>query len=114
MAIESAAALSLGLQETPHGIGIMELGLAGKVALVTGSSRGIGRSIAEQLAAEGCTIMLTGRDEAALADTERAIVARGGTAKSQLAELRDTAAPAALVESVKREFGRLDILVNNA
>jgi NAD(P)-dependent dehydrogenase (short-subunit alcohol dehydrogenase family) len=92
----------------------MELGLAGKVALVTGSSRGIGRAIAELLAAEGCAIMLTGRDAAALADAERAIAARGGTAKSQLVELRDATAPAALVESVKREFGRLDILVNNA
>jgi 3-oxoacyl-[acyl-carrier protein] reductase len=92
----------------------MELELAGKVALVTGSSRGIGRAIAELLAAEGCTIMLTGRDEAALAAAQRAIAGRGGTAKAQLAELREAAAPAALVESVKREFGRLDILVNNA
>jgi 3-oxoacyl-[acyl-carrier protein] reductase len=92
----------------------MELGLAGKVALVTGSSRGIGRAIAELLAAEGCAIVLTGRDEAALNETERAIAARGGKAKSQLAELRDETAPAALVDKAKREFGRLDILVNNA
>jgi 3-oxoacyl-[acyl-carrier protein] reductase len=92
----------------------MELGLAGKVALVTGSSRGIGRAIAELLAAEGCAIVLTGRDEAALTETERAIAARGGKAKSQLAELRDETAPAALVDKAKREFGRLDILVNNA
>jgi 3-oxoacyl-[acyl-carrier protein] reductase len=92
----------------------MELGLAGKVALITGSSRGIGRAIAEMLAAEGCAIMLTGRDEAAMAEVQRAITARGGTAKSYLAELRDPAAPAGLVEAVKREFGRLDILVHNA
>ena len=92
----------------------MELGLAGKVALVTGSSRGIGRAIAEQLAAEGCAIMLTGRDEAALAETQRAIASGGGKAKSALAELREPAAPVALIEAVKRDFGRLDILVNNA
>ena len=92
----------------------MELGLAGKVALVTGSSRGIGRAIAELLAAEGCAIMLTGRDEAALAETQRAIAANGGKAQAQLAELREPAAPAALVAAVKREFGRLDILVHNA
>ncbi|HEY3918378.1 MAG TPA: SDR family oxidoreductase [Stellaceae bacterium] len=92
----------------------MELGLAGKVALVTGSSRGIGRAIAELLAAEGCAIMLTGRDEAALAETQRVIAARGGQAKTQLAELREPAAPVALIEAVKRDFGRLDILVNNA
>ena len=92
----------------------MELGLAGKVALVTGSSRGIGRAIAELLAAEGCAIMLTGRDEKALAEAQRHIMATGGTAKSQLAELREPAAPAALVEAVKRDFGRLDIVVHNA
>src|SRR5579863_453423 len=92
----------------------MELELVGKVALVTGSSRGIGRAIAELLAAEGCSIMLTGRDEAALTETQRAIVAKGGKAKSELVELREPAAPAALVEAVKRDFGRLDILVHNA
>jgi 3-oxoacyl-[acyl-carrier protein] reductase len=92
----------------------MELGLAGKVALVTGSSRGIGRAIAELLAAEGCAVMLTGRDERALAETQRAIVAKGGKAKSQFAELREPAAPAVLVEAVRRDFGRLDIVVHNA
>ncbi|HVA12333.1 MAG TPA: SDR family oxidoreductase [Stellaceae bacterium] len=92
----------------------MELGLAGKVALVTGSSRGIGRAIAELLAVEGCALMLTGRDAAALAETQRAIAARGGNAKTQLAELREPAAAGALVDAVKRDFGRLDILVNNA
>jgi 3-oxoacyl-[acyl-carrier protein] reductase len=92
----------------------MELGLAGKVALITGSSRGIGRAIAEALAAEGCAIMLTGRDEAALSETQRAIAGKGGTVKSQRAELRDAAAPAALVAAVKRDFGRLDIVVHNA
>jgi 3-oxoacyl-[acyl-carrier protein] reductase len=92
----------------------MELGLAGKVALITGSSRGIGRGTAELLAAEGCAIMLTGRDEAALAETQRAIAGKGGKVKSHLAELREPAAPAALVDAVKRDFGRLDIVVHNA
>jgi 3-oxoacyl-[acyl-carrier protein] reductase len=92
----------------------MELGLAGKVALVTGSSRGIGRAIAELLVAEGCAVMVTGRDEAALADTQRAFAAKGGNAKWHVAELREPKAPAALVEAVKRDFGRLDILVHNA
>jgi len=92
----------------------MELSLAGKVALVTGSSRGIGRAIAELLAAEGCAIFLTGRDEAALAATEKAIAARGVRVTSSIAELREPTAPAALIDAAQRAFGRLDILVNNA
>lgn len=92
----------------------MDLDLRGKVALITGSSRGIGRAIADMLASEGCAIMLTGRDEAALAEAAQAIIARGGTAKTHLADLRDSAAPATLVDAVKRDFGRLDILINNA
>ena len=51
----------------------MELGLKGKTALVTGSSRGIGRGIALALAAEGCDVMLVGRDRAALDDAAAAI-----------------------------------------
>ncbi len=51
----------------------MELGLKGKVALVTGSSRGIGRGVALALAAEGCDVMLTGRDAAALNEVAAAI-----------------------------------------
>ncbi len=92
----------------------MDLALGGKVALITGSSRGIGRAIAETLAREGCSIMLTGRDAAALEESRRAVAALGAVAKSCVAELRDTAAPAALVAAVQHEFGRLDILVSNA
>jgi len=88
----------------------VDLALQGKVALITGSSRGIGRAIAELLAAEGCAVMLTGRDKQALAETARAI----GKFKSHIAELRDPDAPAALIEATRREFGQLDILVNNA
>ena len=76
----------------------MKLGLEGKVALITGSSRGIGRAIAEALAAEGCGIMLTGRDAAALEESTRAIAALGGKCGTHLAELREETAPAALVK----------------
>ncbi len=92
----------------------MELGLAGKVALITGSSRGIGRSIAEGLAAEGCDVMLTGRDEAALKEVAAAIAKRGRKAQFSTLDLSDAKAPAALVADLKKHFGRLDILVNNA
>ena len=57
----------------------MDLGLTGKVALVTGSSRGIGRGIALTLAEEGCDVMLTGRDEAALREVVTEVEKRGRT-----------------------------------
>jgi 3-oxoacyl-[acyl-carrier protein] reductase len=92
----------------------MELGLAGKVALVTGSSRGIGRGIAVTLAGEGCDIVLTGTDEMMLKSATAEIEALGRKARSLAVDLRKVEAPAQLVEHVKSAFGRLDILVNNA
>ena len=92
----------------------MELGLAGKVALVTGSSRGIGRSIALGFAAEGCDVMLTGRDEAALNEVAAAVEKSGRRATFELLDLREPKAPAALVAAVSKAYGRLDIVVNNA
>src|SRR5580704_13597760 len=92
----------------------MELGLKGKIALVTGSSRGIGRGVALALAAEGCDVMLTGRDEKALDEVAAAIRKQGRRAAVAVIDLRATDAPAKLIEQVKRELGGLDILVNNA
>ena len=92
----------------------MDLGLTGKVALVTGSSRGIGRGIALQLAAEGCDVMLTGRDSQALDDVVAAVKKLGRTAQHATSDLRAEGAPAALVEAAKGAFGHIDILVNNA
>jgi 3-oxoacyl-[acyl-carrier protein] reductase len=92
----------------------MDLGLTGKIALVTGSSRGIGRGIALTLAEEGCDVMLTGRDEAALAEVMALAGKLGRRAKCAAIDLREEAAPATLIETVKRDFGRLDILINNA
>jgi NAD(P)-dependent dehydrogenase (short-subunit alcohol dehydrogenase family) len=92
----------------------MDLGLNGKVALVTGSSRGIGRSIAETLADEGCDLLLTGRDQALLNETAAAIRGKGRKAVIVNIDLREERAPATLVDAVQRELGRLDVLVNNA
>src|SRR6516162_1443109 len=92
----------------------MELGLKGKVALVTGSSRGIGRGVAIALAAEGCDVMLTGRDAKALNDVAAVIRQDGRRAGVAVIDLRAKEAPGQLIEQVKREFGGLDILVNNA
>src|SRR5215207_11461336 len=92
----------------------MKLGLKGKVALVTGSSRGIGRSIALALAEEGCDLLLTGTDEPALREAAAAVAALGRKAQTKAIDLRKDEAPAALVEAARGGYGRLDILVNNA
>jgi 3-oxoacyl-[acyl-carrier protein] reductase len=92
----------------------MELGLEGKVALVTGSSRGIGRGIAVTLAQEGCDLVLTGTDEKALNDAASAVVAHGRKAKTVALDLRKDDASAALIDAATSVYGRLDVLVNNA
>ena len=92
----------------------MELSLTGKVALVTGSSRGIGYGIALALAQEGCDLLLTGTDEAALGQAAKDIAALGRRAESVAIDLRGEAASTTLVDAAQGRFGRLDILVNNA
>ena len=92
----------------------MELGLNGKVALVTGSSRGIGRGIALAFAEEGCDLLLTGRDARALEEVAQSMRGKGRKAAVSILDLRDPDAPKRLIEAVEREFGGLDILINNA
>ncbi|MGA7957005.1 MAG: SDR family NAD(P)-dependent oxidoreductase, partial [Xanthobacteraceae bacterium] len=83
----------------------MELGLKGKVALVTGSSRGIGRGVARALAAEGCDVMLTGRDAAALNEVADAIRKSGRRAGVAVLDLREKGAVEKLIDQVRAEFG---------
>ncbi|MDB5414650.1 MAG: 3-oxoacyl-[acyl-carrier-protein] reductase [Rubritepida sp.] len=85
--------------------------LDGKIALVTGASSGIGIGIAEALHAQGATVVLTGRREAELNEVAARL---GERAFVMPADLNDPAAPAALIERIEAEHGRLDILVNNA
>jgi 3-oxoacyl-[acyl-carrier protein] reductase len=92
----------------------MELGLKGKIALVTGSSRGIGRGIALALADQGCDLLLTGRDAQALDAVAQSIRDKGRKAAVGALDLCEPRAAETLVESVRREFGGLDILINNA
>lgn len=89
----------------------MKIDLAGKVALVTGSTRGIGRAIAGTLAKCGATVAIVGRDQAR-ADAVAADI--GGGAKGFACDISDAAQVQALVEAVEKSLGGCDILVNNA
>jgi 3-oxoacyl-[acyl-carrier protein] reductase len=92
----------------------MDLGIAGKVALVTAASKGLGRASAQALAAEGVSVVIAARGEAALAEAAAAIRAEGGEVHPVVADVTETGAPARLVEETERRYGRLDILVANA
>ena len=92
----------------------MDLALAGKVALITGSSRGIGRGVALSLAKEGCDVMLNGRDKAALDAVAAEVAKLGRKAAIEVNDLREAKGADALAAATQRAFGRLDILVNNA
>jgi len=96
--------------------------LTGKVAVVTGASRGIGRGVALALAEEGATVYVTGRTvtpgtaplPGTVGETAAEVDKRGGKGIAVQVDHADDAQVAALFEQVKREQGRLDLLVNNA
>jgi 3-oxoacyl-[acyl-carrier protein] reductase len=88
--------------------------LAGRVAIVTGSSSGIGRAIAGELAARGMSVVVTSRSQERARATAAAIEGEGRTALGLAVELTAVDGPAALVERALETFGRLDVLVNNA
>jgi 3-oxoacyl-[acyl-carrier protein] reductase len=91
----------------------MDLGLAGRVALVTGSSRGIGLETALVLAEEGCRLLLCARHEGPLLAAAEAVAARGAEVETVAVDITAAEAPAALVGAAERRWGRLDVLVNN-
>ena len=90
--------------------------LSGKVALVTGGGRGIGRATAELFASQGATVLLNGRNEARVSEAVNEINAAGfrGRAYPCVFDLADAAAIRAAMMGVHREHRRLDVLVNNA
>jgi gluconate 5-dehydrogenase len=88
-----------------------DFSLDGRVALVTGSSRGLGRAIAHGLAAAGASVILHGRDKTRLAEAAAELPHGAGTLAF---DVSDTGATSAAFARIKAEHGRLDILVNNA
>jgi 3-oxoacyl-[acyl-carrier protein] reductase len=88
--------------------------LAGKVALITGANRGIGKGIALELASAGCDVMLTARDRKALESVAAEVRSLGRKAAIHAADLTASGEPEGLIQALTRNFNRLDILVNNA
>lgn len=88
--------------------------IAGKVAIITGASRGIGQAVAEQYAQCGAKVVVSSRKQEALDEIAAGIKAKGGEALPIAAHNGDKAALKALVEAAVNAYGRVDILVNNA
>lgn len=88
--------------------------LAGKAAIVTGAGQGVGQGIALALAAAGAAVVVAGRTLEKVEQTAEAIRARGGHALALACNVKDADDLAAMVEQTARQFGGLDILVNNA
>src|SRR6185437_7967774 len=93
----------------------MELQLNGKVALITGASRGIGAAVAVELAREGMHVCLIARDQSKLQEVAASLTNSTGVQVQTLAaDLRDPAEPARVIADAIGRFGQLDLLVNNA
>lgn len=92
----------------------MDLGIAGKGAVVTASSKGLGRASALALAAEGCNVAISARHEDPLRETEAAIRSLGVDVLATVADVTEPDAPARLVAQAAERFGSVDIIVANA
>src|SRR5438270_1012010 len=91
----------------------MDLKLRGKVALVTGSSRGIGLATAKAFAAEGCRVMLSARSTEQLRETEEALRATGAEIAAHAADVGSPNDAGRLIEATVAAYGGIDVLVNN-
>ncbi len=85
-----------------------------RVAIVTGASKGIGRAIAARLAADGFAVALIARNGDALIEVQTEIESNGGQSSVHVCDLSDCAAYETTIESIVDQYGRLDVLVNNA
>src|SRR5215468_886602 len=93
----------------------MDLGLRGKVALVAASSRGLGRAIAEEMAAEGADVVMCARDEARLESAARAVKAATGVrVVAVVADVAKAGEVQRLARTALEAFGRVDVVVTNS
>jgi NAD(P)-dependent dehydrogenase (short-subunit alcohol dehydrogenase family) len=92
----------------------LDLGLRGKVAIITGASRGIGKCVAEALVAEGTSVAICARNEERLKETAAELRSAGARVLSMTLDVTDEKAVNRFASEVVSEFGRIDILVNNA
>ncbi len=92
----------------------MDLGLADRSCVVTGASRGIGRETARQLCAEGARVLLVARDPKALAEAATEAAAVGGDAATLALDITAPDSGERMLAAASEQFGRLDVLVNNA
>jgi 3-oxoacyl-[acyl-carrier protein] reductase len=92
----------------------MDLGIAGKAALVVAGSRGLGRATAEALAGEGVRVLLSSRSEAGLDAAAASMRSAGAEVATRVADITDPRTPAHLVEATLEVFGAIDIVIANA
>ena len=92
----------------------MNISLANKAAVVTGAARGIGRAIAEKLSGAGAAVLLVDVDASALEEAQGALRDGGGRVTTIAGDLTDPAFPQTVIHAAVREFGSIDIIVNNA
>lgn len=90
------------------------LPLADKIAIITGGSRGIGRAAVELFAASGAKVVFTGRDQAALTETENAVKEMGFESFGIAADVSDSESAQSVISQTSERFNKIDILVNNA
>ena len=92
----------------------MDLGIRGKVALVTGGARSLGKADADVLAAEGCKVAIVDLNPEGAEEAAQDITGRGGTARGYECDIRDTARVQDAVARIEKDLGSIDICVNNA